>query len=371
MIKTIVDGILNRRGYQIRKTPFPVSEPYVIEQSNERKSVDSEVVEAIFDFFSRIPPFYSNSLRSELKIGGAWEAEFRTKRTKQLNYLSEGNRSAYSGLLANMLRNELISGQWSISYFAKGLIGSDAPMQFVENMEKFRYITGLGADVLDDGEFGHKWGVRVDGRLLTLVDPYKGVNAFNVAAFLNAKFKNKATYIDLGSGIGSDAIKVEKMVSIPTRVILCDIPLNLTTAFAYISMNARGKKCTLIDSEDKLDKVLMSDFYESEFVFVPTVYIERLANICDRVDLMYNHGSFSEMDYDTIKFYLDVLLLDGPVKALFEINSNKQYKNTGDHLEVMSTLFPVPESFKLLHRSLSLNDSFGHRYLESLYVKVN
>ena len=85
---------------------------------------------------------------------------------------------------------------------------------------------------------------------------------------------------------------------------------------------------------------------------------------------MYNHGSFSEMDYSTISFYLKTLLKNGPVKAIFEINSNKDVENTGGHTEIKSSLFPIPKSFKLIKRNQSFNSYFDHRYLESLYVKI-
>lgn len=246
-----------------------------------------------------------------------------------------------------------------------------APEEFLANLKLYENLTGdedYGS--LIDGNFGSRWGVEIGDKTLFLPDPYKGINAFNVANYLNSLSVEKNVYLDLGSGIGSDAIKVSKMVDRPTRFLLCDIPLNLTTAYAYVSANV-SYKCSLISSAIQLRDRLECDFSEHEFIFIPSIFVEDMAKGITSIDLMYNRGSFSEMDYGTVKFYIDVLLARGPVKALFEINSNIKNMNTSSHIEVPSSEFPLPENFKLIYRLPSVNIEFRHRYVQSLYEKRN
>jgi hypothetical protein len=364
LIKALVKNLLIKNGFEVRKFPAHF---HFVEEASEVPSVESTIVESIFNLFAKIPPFYSEDVRSELRVGGAWRSLLEKRRKNQLSYLNSQDEERYASLLNCMLRNELATG-WCISNYDKSILGSNAPQQFVHNLENFLNLTGLNINLLDDGNFGGKWGVKIDNSLITFVDPSKGLNAFNSANFLNANCGQKATYLDLGSGFGSDVIKVEKLAKMPLRTILCDLPLNLTTAFAYVWMNTR-KRCVLIDSESALEAQLSSDFSESEFIFVPTIFIEKLAELSSPIDLMYNHASFSEMDYNTVKFYLDTLLLNGPVNAMFEINSNVECVN-GGHIEISSSSFPIPDSFKLLKRNPALNTYYDRRYVESLYVRA-
>ena len=171
--------------------------------------------------------------------------------------------------------------------------------------------------------------------------------------------------MDIGSGYGSDVIKTSKLSIKPTRTILFDIPLNLTTAYAYISMNT-NKKCFLISSKSDLEILKDDNFSEDHFIFIPTIFAEELSSIKPNIKLIFNHGSFSEMDFKTVKFYLDTLL-NNHVKYLYEINSNDTQLNTGNHIEVTSSTFPLPNEYKLLKRSITTIPY--HRYLESLYVR--
>jgi len=372
-MKKLLKSLLHKFNIEIKKLPY--KSDLLIEESNHLPSIDESIVNEIFDFFNVIEPFYSEDIRPELKIAGAWRKDFETRRTNQLNFIRTQDKEGYSNLIKSMMRNELIAGQWGIGYYDKKILNTTAPNEFLDNLKQYSNLTNHNLDVLDDGPFGGKWGVKVGNQLVTFRDPYKGVNAFNAAKILNfiCEGEGGATYLDLGSGFGSDAIKVEKFSELPVRIILMDLPLNLTTAFAYVSMNA-GKKCVLISNADQLQEHLISNFSESEFIFIPTSLVEDFSKLGIKVDLMYNHGSFSEMDFDTISYYIKCLL-NGTVKALFEVNSNAStldgnlsdnLLNYGGHVEVPSSKFPIPTNYKLVKSSLSINSY--NRYVENLYI---
>tara|TARA_Y100000589_G_scaffold283675_1_gene281904 strand:- start:425 stop:1534 length:1110 start_codon:yes stop_codon:yes gene_type:complete len=366
MIKQYLKSTFLKYGYDIRR--IDNHREFSITKSDNVPTVDRSLVNSIFNFIEEVPPFYGPNIRPELKISGAWNTDFLDRRKTQIRLFETVDKTAYSLLLNQMLQNELVYGIYGSAYFNQNIIGSKAPPQFIHNLEKFTYLTGLSSDSLPDGDFGGRWGVDVNGNIITLVDPYKGINAFNTAKILSYLCNgSKATYIDLGSGIGSDAIKVMRFCDIPVRAILIDLPLNLTTAFSYVSMNT-DRKCVLISNSSQLREVLSNNTDESEFLFIPTIFIEELMETDIVVNLLYNHGSFSEMDYDTVRFYLQNIL-NGTTQALYEINSNSPVENNGGHIEVPSARFPIPYQYKLVKRNLALNSYFDHRYVENLYVK--
>jgi len=363
--------ILRKARIDIRNLYF--LDDFLVVESDHVPPVKPSIVDDIFDFYTKVKPFYNENIRPELKIDGAWRTILQIDRKNQLKFIETQDKSSYADLLTNMLRNELVSSQWAIGYYNKKILNSKAPIQCVKNLDDFKKLTIGNSNVyqnidkLDDGPFGGKWGISVDGFMLNFLDSYKGVNAFNSAKIINSMCdEDRATYIDLGSGIGSDAIKVEKFTDFPLRSILIDIPMNLTTAYSYVSMNS-GKRCVLISNIDEFIEIVKADFDESEFLFVPTNLVEQIGKLGLSIDLLYNHGSFSEMDFDTIKFYLDNLL-NGTVKALFDINSNTSTILSGGHVEVISSSFPIPSVYKLMKRNSSINSYFNHRYVESLYI---
>ncbi len=365
-MKDFIKRRLHKLGYELRNLKAYKTN-YKIVEKGLLVNVDEGIVDEIFEFFETWAPFYSSDIRSELQINGALRADFLERRKTQLDLIANKNRSAYAKLLDSMLKNELMSGLPSGFDFNENLIGADTPMEADYMLSCFKNMTGMSPSVLTDGDFGDLWGLDTGEEIIELYSPYYGVNTFNISNLISYFSKSNGCYIDLGSGLGNDAIKVEKMSSMPIRSILIDLPLNLTTAYAYVAMNT-GKKCTLVKTKDDFGLLNEQDFDESHFVFVPTSLIEEFCRLNIDVDVLYNHGSFSEMDYDTIEFYL-TQLLNGKVKSLFEINSNSSIENTGGHIEIPSSRFPIPKNYKLVKRNPSLQRFFGHRYLESLYIK--
>ena len=365
-MKKLLQSILNKFGYKLDYIKKHKIKDKICDPNNYIK-INETIVTDILEFFTKVPPFYSDDIREELVIAGAWRQDLIEKRRNQLRAINEYDKKSYAKLLENMFRNEMINGMFNISYYDKNLIGSSFPYQFEYNLFMFKYITNLSLDFLCDGDFGNKWGLLNDDKIITFVDPYKGINAYNTSNLLNSIEKDNICYMDLGSGWGSDALKVEKLSNKPTRVILFDIPLNLTTAYAYVSMNT-DKECILISSKGDLEILKNNEYTESQFIFIPTIFIEELTKINPKIDLIFNHGSFSEMDYKTVEFYLKTLLTDN-VKYLFEINSNESVLNGGGHIEVESSKFPLPKEYKLIKRSPTINSCLGHRYLESIYIR--
>ena len=129
------------------------------------------------------------------------------------------------------------------------------------------------------------------------------------------------------------------------------------------------KKCYLISKKNQLDFLTESNFKETHFVFVPTSFSEDLAKNIKKIDLLYNHGSFSEMDYQTIRFYLD-LFAEGKSTNVFEINSNKKVRNNhkSEFIEVPSSSFKISKKYRLISNGISVTTD---RYIQNHYQLIS
>jgi|SaaInl7_200m_RNA_FD_contig_101_137838_length_3959_multi_12_in_0_out_0_1 hypothetical protein len=60
--------------------------PLIIQ--DRKQPISSSIVENIFEFFDRIPPFYDNNVPVPLQIGGVWRQRLMDLRKKQLQYIA-------------------------------------------------------------------------------------------------------------------------------------------------------------------------------------------------------------------------------------------------------------------------------------------
>lgn len=189
----------------------------------------------------------------------------------------------------------------------------------------------------------------------------------NCSNILSSQSKDCPVFIDLGSGIGTCALKTARMFESKSKIILIDLPLNLTTAYAYIKTNS-AYDCNLISSLDDLYNIKNNSLDATTFYFVPSSFIDQIPHYIEEIDLLYNHGSFSEMDKITIDFYIDVLTNRIKCNYLYEINSNKPKLNIGNHVEIPSSDFGFPAHMKLLAKYPAVIDP--SRYVCSLYKNI-
>lgn len=143
-------------------------------------------------------------------------------------------------------------------------------------------------------------------------------------------------------------------------LFLIDIPLNLTTAYAYLARIFGSDNVVLIKTIDELNHI---DAETPRVWLIPSAFIESI-NI--PFDIVNNAQSFSEMDFDTVDFYIKNLLKNLPT---FFIETNVNVlgsENYGGHREVVARDFPIPDSHTLLTR-FSAPESWS-RYTTSIYM---
>jgi len=260
---------------------------------------------------------------------------------------------------------------WDGGYYEKKLIGKKIPYDFYVWMDAYKYLTDRSEEDLVSTSIGNPWGCQSADGIIKLMDPRQGIKAQSIINLLNIITKDRnhmPTLLDLGSGFGGDMEKVARWYDKPARIILSDVPLNLTSAYAFISSSIKTAKSNLISSRKQLSSLLENEINGLEFIFLPTCFIEELRH--REIDVFHNHGSLSEMDRETVEFYLDVLLRN--TNYFHEINSNRPaYLSNDTHLEVSSKTFPIPDSHRLLSRTPTWYTPRGHRYLTNIYKKVD
>lgn len=341
--------------------------------SGNHIGVNAEVVASIIDFYKKVPPFYDQDTIQPLKIGGAWRDNFQKFRPKQLEAIRNQDAHGYEMLLSNFFRNELVSQMWDVGYFQNS-IGKKMPSDFYTWLDAFQFITRRSADSLVAKSVGNPWGYKTPFGVIKVIDPAQGIKADSITNLIrlshdkggkNADEVNarKPTMLDLGSGFGGDVEKVARFYGGAITCILVDVPLNLTTAYAYLSSIFGLDACFLCSDESDVSFAL-SHQIDKKFIFVPSLYVSMLRNV--EIDVLHNHGSLSEMDRDTIDFYIKALIPNA--KFFHEINSAKA-ANLGEHLEIESHSFPIPETHVLLTRNPTWFTPLGHRYLSSVYMK--
>ncbi len=341
---------------------------YHIEEGRTETKVSEETLSEIFRFFRQIDPFYNDQLREELQIAGAWKDDLKIRRKNQLKAIRNEDKNLYRELLDNLFRSELISGMWQVRYFDEDTLGSLFSINHTILLEKTIYsMYGKYEESwIVDGDFGKPWGLAISkNNIVTYSDIEYYSYAMNCAQILRSQSKDCPIFIDLGSGTGSLSLKTAKMLKSKSKIILIDIPMNLTTAYAFVKTNS-DYDCNLICSLKELDKIKNSSLDATTFYFIPSNFIEQIPDVINEIDLLYNHGSFSEMDKKTIDLYLDVLTNRIKCNYVYEINSNQNILNAGNHIEIPSSEFGFPVHMKLISKYPAIINE-PHRYVCSLY----
>jgi hypothetical protein len=356
---------------RLPEIPADISEQnHVILKKGAEFDISSEILNEIFAFFDNIHPFYEGMpIKEPLLIGDLWKTALKLERRNQLDFINKRDISRYKELLENMFFNELIRGLWNFHYFNANLLKNRPHINFLALCKLFQKVTSLPLKTISAGKEFKTWGAKTDKGIIQYTAPEHALQAFNIINLLsNSSTKQDGvfTVLDLGSGYGgmaemllNPAIKGDMKLSL----FLIDIPLNLTTAYAYLSHKFGTDNVTLVKKQSELLAIKPQD---GKLWLIPTIFIEAFNT---KIDLVNNAQSLSEMDAINVKFYLNTLL-DGQVSFFIETNVNDLSKTKqGEFFENQSRYFPVPHFYRLLVR-FSAPDA-SSRYVTSIYSLKN
>ena len=372
-MKTFILKLLSRCGITLsRFTPTRVT---LRVASEVNVSFSDEVICNIAQFYEHIPPFYTDDTPKPLQIAGAWRGDLYKRRKSQIKAIANRDWNSYKSLLNNLFRSELITGMWNYGYFSP-FDNTMIPHAMFKDVAHFKIETGRDlTDLTRMQKFSSDWGLHCGGGgVIKYVDPYHGCQAhrillacdyLRVTQILESDDKSPQVVVDLGSGFGGTASYLLKWSKTPIHLCLVDIPLNLSTAYAYLAAEFPDLPIQLISSLEQLSGYNISSD-KSSVVLLPTIFVEEAMKIL-RPCILHNSASFSEMDLPTVRFYLDVFAAAG-VKVIIETNSGlKGSQNHGGHIEV--TAFDIEHLLSKDYQVLSRAKVEDVRYVTSTYLR--
>lgn len=351
-------GSVWQRAPQLMNLEPRAQVPHVVEQAGV--PIPRSLIERALRFFDRVPPLYGDDTPAPLAIRGAWRNLLTRERVRQLECIRTRDVDAYRALAAGLFSNELSSG---LSNFGIPRAGQPVRFEMRLDCEAFERVADRPADDLATNARYPAWGMPSPKGVIRNADPQHGVQAthiLNIARSLSLD-PGELTLLDLGSGYGGLAEKLHAWCSSPPFQILVDIPLNLVTAYIYLAHTFSEDVVQLVDDPGQLAAV---DRARTRFLLVPSCYTDELSRQ-HRWHVLHNAKSFSEMDPETVAYYLSRLLTPSTL-VFIETNSNRRGSvNYGGHREVLARDLPIPESHALLSR---FPDTRSSRYVTSVYL---
>jgi hypothetical protein len=332
--------------------------PRVVEQKGV--PIPRSLVERALRFFDRVPPLYDESTPAPLAIRGAWRALLLEERAQQLECIRTKDVDGYLALATRLFSNELSAG---LSNFGVTRLGQPVRFEMRVDCEAFERVSDRPLHDLATNARYPAWGMPSKSGIIRNSDAQHGVQAthiLNIARALSID-PSELTLLDLGSGYGGLSEKLHAWSPSPPLQILVDIPLNLISAYIYLAHTFSEGVVQLVDDPRELARV---DRRSTRFLLVPSCYTDELSATFEW-HVLHNAKSFSEMDPDTVAFYLS-RLLKASTLAFIETNSNRMGSlNYGEHREVLARHLPIPDTHVLMSR---FPDTRLSRYVTSVYL---
>jgi len=325
--------------------------------------ISDKTINNLISFFEKFDLMYQgNEVNKELEIRGGWKALIEDSMPNVLKSIRNKDWKTYSSLLESMFRNEVIYGLWDYKFFDNS---DKPPADYLASIDGYQFITGRSVDSLFTSKFGNPWGLESKQGLISMIAGDAGVKAFNIMNLINGK--SGPVVLDLGSGYGADMMELANSFIGPIRIILCDIPITLATAYFQISMNFPDN-VTLIENRDDLAVIMSSPVTKLEFILTPSIFVDELSKF--DIDVLHNHGSLAEMDFETANFYLN-LLVTKRLGHFLEMNAAAPHIWDTKFTELDCKNFLIPSTHYLISRTPMFLSSKGKRYTQSLYAQVH
>jgi hypothetical protein len=358
-----------KRLLQTFSVPRPIVVPGEIDSS-----LLAGLVDEILSFYQYHPPFYDEATSDSLRISGTWKSILTERRVRQLKAIAESDAEAYGALLRNLFTSELMSGLWNYS----SRIDRGLSPDFIREIHSLQVETGLDLGELCVGTpYPSAWGLGVPGHsphVISHVAPSHARQAMHIIRALESNAlwaeETKAVVLDLGSGFGGMAHYLLNLTEMNFDMILLDIPLNLTTAYAYLRVTNPGRRVVLVKTREEI-KMLSEETprpLEKRVILIPSIFAADIA-LYFPPSLLHNAQSLSEMSRVTIEMYLRNLVTQA-TRFVIESNvSNRFVTSNAGHVEVGSgEIAGILSSLGMSLVSRNIRDT-GARYVVSTYVR--
>jgi hypothetical protein len=287
------------------------------------------------------------------------------RRADYVRALDRGDVGTLGALLGNFFRNSGVAGLWVYRYYERleAARRSDKRafvMATLRDLDIWSDLVGGDLAQLDAPRIGNPWGYVVDGHLVMPVSPQLHRYAHLASNLLGDV--ERPVVAEIGGGFGGFAYHLLRGRS--CTYLNFDLPEILLIASYYL-LKAFPERRALLYGERSgaLTPAVVSDY---DMLLLPHYALPTLS--AESVDLIVNTASLSEMGRQTVAEYLSQVgrICQG---YFFHDNSDRPVLNTGGHVEIPSSQFPIPASLKLLSKTYAPFGGGAGRYREHLYER--
>lgn len=364
-LRTKAQSMILNLGIELRRSARPSA--IFFSDTPPLPDMSLTVAEEILLFLNAVDPFYAHQeLPAPLKIGGAWLEDLKMRRLPQIQTYESGEADLVASLHESMFFNCLTTGLWNYGYLQEGRVARSAlaacSRDFVHTRRIWPEIAQIR--VLSPVPW---WGVQPDSGVapIRFTDTWHWTQERHIAnaiALRTSKAFGASGLLEIGSGFGGLAERLARRGDIDP-IVLVDIPLNLVTAFYYLRRSFPDTPVTLYSSVEQVTSAQSKR--QTGIHLVPSSLFKALRKWQD-LSVVANFGSFSEMDSETVAFYLSEL--PDSSEVLVQCNSNSAVSNTGGHREVPVDKFDYPSRAVRVFESPYGSLSSGDRYKTLVHV---
>ncbi len=367
MIKNILNFLnffrVNKRLKNHRLTYFsdgPIKDVSKIDNLDKKRII----VKNILKFLKNCNLSYENiKVDENLKVAGLWKNYLMDKKDQKLIYETMDVDKIVL-FHENMFFNCLIKGMWNYNHYETANKDYNTLLLFLKDLELYKIIFEGFSDLSNTNEI-NKWGYKFDNKKFHYLDISSKIQKNLILNSLNLIGKSKTNILEIGGGFGSLAERLFESEKINSYTNV-DIPSSLVTAYYYLATKYGEDIVELIDTKSRLDEKLNLD--EKKIFLIPSAFYSEIKKY-EKYDLLCNFASFSEMDFETVKNYLENLPKSINIIVTSNSNSELKYKNSNNFKEIKVDKFPIPKKFVLGFSSVQIPFYSNWRYKTQIWLK--
>ena len=368
MIKVLLNFInFFRVKNKLRKLKLKFYSEGPINNLGEVSDLDlkKRIVREIIKFNKSCDLSYKNiSTNENLKISGLWKELLVRYKKEQLEAYNTGDINKIILLHENMFYNPLIEGLWNYTHLNDLGKNYSSLILFLKDLYLYRIIFRDYSGLSSSNKI-KKWGYQHGNDKFHFLDISSKIQKNLISNSLNLlNDKKKFNILEIGGGFGSLAERMFEEERINSYTIV-DIPSTLLIAYYYLCSKFGTNTVEILHTSDSIESKFNTK--SKKIYLIPSCFFDKVKNYQD-FDLLCNFASFSEMSFETIKYYLDNL--PSQIKIIISSNSNIPSK-TDIYEEVINDEFPIPKNFVLSFSTVQIPFYSNWRYKTKIYTKGN
>ena len=209
-------------------------------------------------------------------------------------------------------------------------------------------------------DIGMPYGIQFGNNLVTPDICRHDYHAGKIFKILEDMDLSSATVLEIGGGYGGAAYQfLKRDLRKKYRWVIIDLFETLCVQYYWLSSCGIAVDMAI---DGHLEK------RSSQVILVPSEMAEK---IDIDTNVVYNCNSFSEMARSTVENYFDLINKKWAPRYIFHQNADVLlFPNSPRHVEVVSSQFPIDETYKEIYRTLSPWAGGNGRYREYLYERV-